>query len=422
MFRRTATPAFILVLAGASGAAAQSGGETAAVPPALPLGSTELVQVTRFSESDLLEVAVGPVDLPAGGSHQRLPIQVISFPVDGWLHGFEIEITDGDGNPLPSRLLHHINFIDPNHRELFSPIPRRVMAAGQETSSERMPWFLGYPIEADQPLLVSAMLSNELAEDFPEVYARVRFSYSLEGEGLFDPLFDVYPFYLDVMGPVGLKDFELPPGKTVRSWEGRPAVDGRILAIGGHVHDYADEIRLEDVTTGRVLWRAVPEADATGRTVAVPVGKLWWHLGTPIEADHTYRIVVEYTNPTEATIPGGGMGAIGGVAWVSRHTEWPELDRSDLQYVADLTNTLEAPEKLKHAHGHDVGAPAMAAGGMSSEGGEHSHATVVPAAEETTSGSADGGAQSHEHDGHAMPTAAPGPTEKAATPSAHGSH
>jgi hypothetical protein len=330
--------------------------DAALAAPELPLGSTAFVAVEDNGSDDYFEVVVGPVALPEGGAHVRLPIQMIDMPVDGWLHGFEIVMTDGEGSELPSRLLHHINFIDPNHRELFASIPRRIMAAGQETSSESMPWFLGYPVDANQPIIVSAMFGNEFAADYPEVYARVRFNYSQEGEGMFDPWFDVYPFYMDVMGPVGLKDFPLPPGKSTQSWEGTPAVDGRMLALGGHVHDYADELRLEDVTTGKVLWRAEPIVSESGQTVGVPVSKLWWKLGVKLHADHAYRVVVEYTNPTDETIAGGGMGAIGGVAWVSRKTEWPVLDKTDTEYVADLTNTLEAPVKLAHGHGDDAAA------------------------------------------------------------------
>jgi hypothetical protein len=332
--------------------------------PELPFESTAFVAVEDNASDDYFEVVVGPVALPEGGAHVRLPIQMIEMPVDGWLHGFDIVMTDADGNELPSRLLHHINFIDPNHRELFAPIPRRIMAAGQETSSESMPWFLGYPVDASQPIIVSAMFGNEFAADYPEVFARVRFDYSQEGEGLFDPWFDVYPFYMDVMGPVGLKDFPLPPGKSSRSWEGTPAVDGRMLAVGGHVHDYADEIRLEDVTTGKVVWRAEPIVSESGQTVGLPVSKLWWKLGVKLQANHTYRIVVDYTNPTDETIAGGGMGAIGGVAWVSRKTEWPALDKTDADYVADLTNTLEAPVKLAHGHGHGGDAATGDMGGM----------------------------------------------------------
>ena len=40
------------------------------------------------------------------------------------------------------------------------------------------------------------------------------------------------------------------------------------------------------------------------------------------------------------------MGEIGGILLASGDAEWPELDRRDPDYMADLKNTLEAPEKL----------------------------------------------------------------------------
>jgi hypothetical protein len=38
----------------------------------------------------------------------------------------------------------------------------------------------------------------------------VRFFYSTESDRLIQPR-DIFPFYLDVMGPLGAKDFPLPP-------------------------------------------------------------------------------------------------------------------------------------------------------------------------------------------------------------------
>ena len=115
-------------------------------------------------------------------------------------------------------LLHHVNFIDPDKRDVFSPIARRVIAAGRETSEKKLPALLGYPIEAGDRMIISSMFANPIGTDFAEAYLRVRIFYSLEEDGFMQPR-DVYPFYLDVMGPVGAKDFAVPPGKTVRAYE-----------------------------------------------------------------------------------------------------------------------------------------------------------------------------------------------------------
>lgn len=363
----SAAGALLLVAVTAAPLSGQGAPDPASAAPAPPdlsperneLVRADLVRVVDHPDERTLELVIGPVSLPAGGAHLRPPVQLAHLPVGGWLHGFDWTIRDGSGEELPARLLHHVNLIDPDRRELFAPVPRRVMAAGRETSRERMPAILGYPIEAGTRVLVSSMFAPLEETSVEEAYLHIRLHYTLEDDrGLVRPR-SVYPFYLDVMGPVGAKEFELPPGVHGRSWEGSPAIDGRILAIGGHLHDYAQWIRLEDVTTGEVIWETEPEKNGSGRVVGVPTGKLWWRGGVRIHRDHLYRISVQYRNPTESPAPDGAMGALGGIVLADR-AEWPALDRTDAAYVADLRNTLEKPTE-----GHDHGR-----GGM-----EHDHAT-----------------------------------------------
>jgi hypothetical protein len=352
--------------------------------PNLPAGN-EFVRVENHTDERVADFVIGPLDLAADMGHLRLPIQVAEIPVDGWLHGFEVSMEDGEGNALPMDLLHHVNFIDPDKRDVFAPIARRVLAAGRETSRKQLPAVLGYPIQQGDRMIISSMFANPVGRDFPEAYLRVRISYSLEEDGFMQPR-DVYPFYLDVMGPVGAKDFPVPPGKTVHFYEASPVIEGRILGIGGHLHDYATVLRLEDVTAGKVLWEAEPEYDEAGRLTGVSESRLWMTGGIKVSPEHTYRIYVEYENPMSHPTPDGGMGEIGGVIWASKDVVWPEFRRDDPLYVADLINTLEAPEKAG-AHGHH--------GGM--DHGQMDHGTMT-SGEQTPEASQEREA-AHSHDG-----------------------
>ena len=357
--------------------------------PAVP-NRSELVTVRNHPDERVVDVLIGPFDLPAGMAHLRPPIQLAEIPVDGWLHGFEVAMEDADGSALPMDLLHHVNFIDPDKRDVFAPIARRIVAAGRETSEKRLPQLIGYPMQAGDRMLISSMFANPLGTSYTGAYLRVRLSYSLEEDGFMQPR-DVYPFYLDVMGPVGAKDFPVPPGKTVRSYEASPAVEGRILGIGGHLHDYATALRLEDVTEGKVMWEAEPLYDDEGRLVGVSESKLWLRGGIKVRPDHVYRIHVEYDNPLDHPAPDGGMGEIGGVIWVARDVVWPDFERDDPVYVADLINTLEAPEKAggHGEHGMDGGTDATDHGHV--DHGDMDHGAV----------SADGSGHIHEADtGH----------------------
>lgn len=340
-------------------------------PPPLPVDRSSLVDVRTRADARVVEFTIGPVELDPGMEHLRLPIQMAEFPIDGWIHGFEVEMVDSSGEPIPMDLLHHVNFIDPDKRELFSPISRRVMAAGRETMRERLPRVIGYPIARGDRMLIAAMLANPLDQDFADANLIVRFFYSDESDGFIQPR-NVFPFYLDVMGPVGAKDFMVPPGRSVTSWEGSPAVEGRILGIGGHLHDYATRLALIDVTADEVLWEVEPEGTPGGRVTGVPSDHFLWTLGKKIFPDRVYRIEVEYDNPLDRPAPDGGMGAIGGVVWIAEHADWPAFDRQNEAYLADLTNTLRAPERLQ-GHGHGAGDGAESDDGAESGDGGHGH-------------------------------------------------
>jgi hypothetical protein len=144
---------------------------------------------------------------------------------------------------------------------------------------------------------------------------------------------------MDVMPPAGPHAYDLPAGQSSKSWQAAPAVSGRILEIGGHVHKYAVEIRLDDVTTGKTLWRAAPDLDASGEVVGIPSKGYWWRLGLPLERSHVYRVTAAYENPTGKTIPDGAMGALGGVFLPDRIDAWPAVDRTTAEYQRDVEST-----------------------------------------------------------------------------------
>ncbi len=339
-----------LLLAATALAGAPARASAQMVPPELPIGRDDLVRVVDHAEARELEVVLGPVSLPAGGAHHRPQLQLVTLPTEGWLHGFRWEMRDESGRRLPDELLHHWNFVDPDARELFAPVPRRIVAAGRETAAQGMPSLLGMPVGPGTRILIISMFANPTEVDYDRAFLHVWMDYTPAADpGLIAPR-DVFTFYFDVMGPVGDKDFPLPPGEHGRSWEASPAVDARILGLSGHLHDHALWIRLEDVTTGDVIWEAEPEIGDDGRVMGVPTGKLWWRGGRRIYKDHVYRLSVRYRNPLDGPAPDGGMGALGGIILADRD-DWPAVDKTDLAYMQDLRNMLEKPNEAHGGHG-----------------------------------------------------------------------
>lgn len=329
----------IVLLAAVHPAAAQDG----------PLWS-----IRNNGEEQELVFELGPLHLEAGAAHGHVTqpkAQAIAVPHSVYLHGFTTEMIDAAGKPIPSVLLHHVNIIAPQRRELFSQIMQRVGAAGSETGPVVVPKFLGYPMSAGDSLLFTAMFHNPTQQSYHNARLRIRMRYSVPDPKR--PLVSIQPFYLDVMPPAGMHAYDLPPGRSEQSWEGKPAVNGRVLIVGGHLHKYGVALRLENVTEGKVLFEAAPELDTDGNVVGMPKQYFMWKLGIPLRADHTYRLTAIYDNPTGRAIPGGGMGALGGVLLPDDGQAWPSVDRRHPEYRHDVKFTYEGPPGGHGSHsGH----------------------------------------------------------------------
>lgn len=325
-------------------------GEPTVDPSPLPLGDG-LLAVAYDDGTKELVFEMEPVDLPAGAGHvvQQPRAGEATFPVGGWLRGYRVELIDARGRPVPRALIHHVNMMAPERRELFSPVMQRIGAAGSETAPVVVPRIFGYPMAKGDRILVSAMLHNPTTESFEGVRVRVRFLHT--NGGWLGPI-RAYPFYMDVTPPATLHAFDLPPGHSMTSWEATPAVSGRIMAVSGHLHEHAVALRLENVTEHRLLYEASPITDAAGVVIGMPQDRFGWRFGLPLKAGHVYRLTAVYRNDTGATIPAGGMGALGGIIVPARGEEWPEVDVEDPDYITDFgIRTAHLAEEMVGAPG-----------------------------------------------------------------------
>ena len=82
------------------------------------------------------------------------------MPINGWVRGMSVDLVDAQGREVPQRVLHHLNVIMPERRELFSQIMLRIGAAGPETKPWELPFFLGYRIHPGDSVLFTAMVHN----------------------------------------------------------------------------------------------------------------------------------------------------------------------------------------------------------------------------------------------------------------------
>jgi hypothetical protein len=267
-------------------------------------------------------------------AHAFSPLVRFVWPVDGWYRGFKVSLVDSSGAELPQQLMHHLVGIDFAHRQLLEGDLVRFIAAGVETHNVVLPRFLGVPMKSGQQLAIYAAWHNPGPKDYTGVYIRLAMPY-LPADALVKPI-SVFPVQMDVNNTPGQPNvFNLPPGHSSRAFEFTMPIAGRFLGVGGHLHDYGVEMRLEDAATGAVISRVETVRDSTGHVLSV--GRKYYPLlGLRMAAGHRYRVVGVYDAPPGDTIMNGAMAIMAGVFAPSDPSQWPVAHYDDPATHADI--------------------------------------------------------------------------------------
>lgn len=274
----------------------------------------------------------------AGGGHGGHLQRLLRFPspITGWLRGAHVELEAPGGGPASQRALHHINLLNLSRRQLVHAGVERMWAAGPETEGAVLPPGVGLPV--DETMTLGVVVAFDPTQLVPGSLVRLRISWTPSTVN--PPPIEIYPFPLDVNYRVAeTAAFDLPPGRSSHAFEFDMPISGRMLGVGGHVHDYGETLQLEDVATGRVLFKLEAKKDSAGRVISVSRQLFGVSgRGRKLEAGRRYRLVVTYDNPTGRTIPDGGMGEAGIGFTPDDASHWPALDAADPEIARDLAN------------------------------------------------------------------------------------
>lgn len=294
------------------------------------------------TEPGVMTMRLGPLSLPARSGHHEVaqpPHRFLHVPLDGWILSYSPRLTDGEGETLVGRLLHHVAFWNTGRSDFLCPNKEEhIFGAGGEMNEWVALPGVGYRVAEGDRIRVSTMFHNPTAEAHPEVYLEVRIAYQEEGSGE-APRKDVYPVWFDVQ-ECGTSDYDLEPGTNVTTGEVEVPVSGRLLGVGGHLHDHGKELTLVDAAkgpedaaeggnapagaadghgarsggpaAGREIARLVPETDERGRILSMPVVPFLFTGGHALEAGDLVRVTARYENPTGRAIPEGAMGIVVG--------------------------------------------------------------------------------------------------------------
>ena len=303
-------------------------------------------------------VTAGPFRVPvsdpmmehmSGMEMPSTPVQRFTWPVDAQLHGFHIDLIDGQGRRLPRKLMHHLIGINFGRRQLFYPAAERLfgLAAESEIDGYTIPKTLGVPLSAGQEMGVYVMWHNEGSAEVTDAYWRLTMEWL--PRNLRPHPIDVLPVYIDadLRIPDG-NTFDVPPGRYERTYEFTAPIGGHLLAVGGHLHDYGVGVRLEDAETGKVLVAVQAKRDSVGHVLDVSRKLLALRgEGLHLKANHRYRLVGLYDNPTRDTLY-SAMAHMVGLFAPDDYRQWPVIDARDTTYQKDIADLMRATGPVSH--------------------------------------------------------------------------
>jgi hypothetical protein len=327
------------------------------------------VRVAIDSSRHELTITSGPFDLPnmppmdthammdLGMSHDT-PIQNFEWPVDGWFRGFRVNLTDTQGKPVTRHVMHHLIMVNFSRRQLLYSAAERLMGAGTETDDEiSVPKTIGVPMKPGMKLGMYVAWHNDTGQELKGVYLNITMLWTPKNQN--PPPVNALPIYMDVNLTVGGSNtFDVPPGRSTKSYEFTLPVGGRLLGVGGHMHDYGTRVQLEDASTGKVLTQVVAEREPDGKLIKMS-RKLFGVSGEglKLKANHRYRVVGQYDNPTGELRTKGAMAHMVGLFVPDDMKRWPAIDDRDPTYQRDLASLQVrgdhgAMPGMNHEHSH----------------------------------------------------------------------
>lgn len=253
---------------------------------------------------------VGHYDGARGGLDVRAP------RMDGSIVELDANVVDEHGDVIPQNvvMLHHLVLKDQGSAHSFRPdgacptstSDQRFFGVSEELRALTLPKGYGYPIERDDRWRMGWMLMNHTHRTRA---AWIRYHVRIDTSDRLEP---VTPYWLSVMGCHVDPQFTVPgaghgKGSTYRRGHTyRIPRDGRIVAVGGHLHGGSRSISLKQQGCGgRTLVTSRPTYGQPDDPVYAvrpllhepdPRSISWWQssTGIPVRRGEKLRVLARY--------------------------------------------------------------------------------------------------------------------------------
>jgi hypothetical protein len=265
-------------------------------------------KLTVAVDQGMLVARLGPLELPAGTDHSMMPqptAQTFTVPFDGWITAYHPQLEDEKGAKIPGRMLHHVAFWNTARSDFLCPNKEEhIFGAGGEMNDwPALPGF-GYRVHKGDRIRVTTMLHNPTEISYSHASLVVRMEYQEAGAGA--ELKSVYPAWFDVQA-CGNSDFAVPAGGVKKSADLKLNYSGRLLGVGGHLHDYGRQLDLTDVTRQEPIASLKSELDERGHIRRMPIVVFLDRGGFPLTQNDVLHVSAQYGPPAEPGFQGMGI-------------------------------------------------------------------------------------------------------------------
>ncbi|HXN53156.1 MAG TPA: hypothetical protein VN943_14585 [Candidatus Acidoferrum sp.] len=289
-----------------------------------------------------ITVREGPLTLPANTSHMKMPQPPDVFwtiPLDAFLLAYTPRLVDANGNAVPGTVLHHTAFWNTDRSDFLCPNKEEhIFGAGSElTNWIEIPGY-GYRVQKGDKIRIETMVHNPTDTAYDKVYLEVKIPYADSTTSTKS----VYPTWMDVQS-CGNSGYDLKVGKNLNTGTVTVKYNGILLGVGGHMHDYATQIVLEDATRKETVATLDAKLDEKGQLLSMPVVTFYERGGYKFAAGDQLRITATYDNTTGKPLPAGAMGIVVGYFLPADDSAMSALRRKPKpasRQVADATHDM----------------------------------------------------------------------------------
>ena len=275
------------------------------------------LDVKTDAATHTITLRVGPMNLPANTSHMNMPQPPdLTWTIEnaGWLLAYHTKLVDPAGGSVPGVVLHHTAFWNENRSDFLCPNKdEHIFGAGGElTDWAQVPGF-GYRVEKGDRVRIETMIHNPTPHAYPNAYLEVAIPYAADASPA--PVKNIYPAWMDA-GSCGNSGYDLPAGPSTKAGTVPVKYDGVLLGVGGHMHDYAKQIVLEDSHSKEPVATLAAKTDERGQLLSMPVELFFTKFpqtgGYPLQAGDTLTITATYDNRSGKLLRNGAMGIVVG--------------------------------------------------------------------------------------------------------------